>query len=201
MTIDQDLAPAAEQVSRLAAGVRDEQLDLSTPCAQWSVADLLRHLLELTSAFTAAARKAPFPGDGSGRPAQLPPDWRSLLGDRLAVLVAAWREPEAWEGEAEAGGVTMPADVMGVVALDELVLHGWDLARATGQSFDADPASVQACTGFAAAMSVPGEEAGRAGLYGPVVEVPADARGLDRLLGLAGRDPAWVSESRPAAGR
>ncbi len=44
---------------------------------------------------------------------------------------------------------------MGVVALDELVLHGWDLARATGQPFNVDSASVQACLGFAASMSEP----------------------------------------------
>ncbi|GAA4484697.1 TIGR03086 family metal-binding protein [Rhodococcus olei] len=201
MTIDHDLAPAAEQVSRLAAGVRENQLDLPTPCAQWSVADLLRHLLELTAAFTAAARKTPFPGDGSGRPAHLPPDWRTRLDAGLDALVDAWRAPAAWAGEAEAGGVTLPADVMGVVALDELFLHGWDLARATGQRFDSDPATVQGCLGFAAAMSEPAEEAGREGLYGPVVPVPSDAPDLDRLLGFAGREPRWISESRPAAGR
>ena len=87
----------------------------------------------------------------------------------------------------------MPAEIMGMVALDELVLHGWDLARATGQPFHADPASVQASLGFfAASMSEPCQEAGREGLYGPVVPVPDGASDLDRLLGFAGRDPQWA---------
>jgi hypothetical protein len=41
-------------------------------------------------------------------------------------------------------------------------------------------------------MSTPGEEAGRAGLFGPVVDIPADAPLLDRVLGLSGRDPGWA---------
>jgi uncharacterized protein (TIGR03086 family) len=119
-------------------------------------------------------------------------DWKKQLHQRLDALVAGWRAPEAWEGEAEAGGVTMPAEVMGVVALDELVLHGWDLARATGELFHADPISVQACLEFAASMSEPGQESSREGLYGPVVPVSDDAPDLDRLLGFAGRDPQWA---------
>ncbi|RVW07834.1 TIGR03086 family protein [Prescottella agglutinans] len=200
MTIEHDLGPAAAEAARVANGIRDDQLDLPTPCAQWSVSDLLRHFLELTNAFTAAARKAPFPGDGSARPAQLPPDWRPRLARQLDALAAAWRDPEAWQGEAEAGGVTMPAAVMGAVAIDELVLHAWDLARATGRPFASDPASVQASLGFAAAMSVPGEEAGREGLYGPVVPIPADAPALDRLLGYAGRDPQWSPSEEVVGG-
>ncbi|PTR25590.1 uncharacterized protein (TIGR03086 family) [Rhodococcus sp. OK519] len=194
MAVEHDLGSAADQVARLAEGVREEYLDLPTPCSEWTVDDLLRHLLELTGAFTAAARKEPFPGDGSGRPPQLPASWQGRLTDQLDALVVAWRRPDAWVGEAEAGGVTMPAALMGAVAIDELVLHGWDLARATGQSFESDPASVKASLEFAAEMSIPGEEAAREGLYGPVVPVSADAPDLDRLLGYAGRDPLWSSD-------
>ena len=53
--------------------------------------------------------------------------------ERLDQLAEAWADPAAWEGLTEAGGLTMPAEVAGTVALDEVVLHGWDLARATGQ--------------------------------------------------------------------
>jgi uncharacterized protein (TIGR03086 family) len=85
----------------------------------------------------------------------------------------------------------MPAAVMGKVAVDELVLHGWDLARGTGQPFACDPASTQAVFEFTSMMSQPSEAAGREGLFGPVVDVPADASLLDRALGFSGRDPAW----------
>ncbi|WP_430335051.1 TIGR03086 family metal-binding protein [Rhodococcus sp. ACT016] len=200
MTIEYDLGPAAAQVARLTEGIADEQLDLPTPCSEWSVSDLLRHFLELTNAFAAAARKVPFPGDGSGRPDQLPSDWQAQLRRQLDAMAEAWRSADAWEGEATAGGVTLPAPVIAAVAVDELVLHGWDLARATGQPFEADPASIEASLGFAASMSVPGEEAGREGLYGPVVPVPDDASDLDRLLGYAGRDPQWAPSGEIVGG-
>lgn len=68
----------------------------------------------------------------------------------------------------EAGGVTMPAETIGTVALDELVLHGWDLARATGQPFSCDPVSSAAVLAFTAASAQPEHAAGRDGLFGPV---------------------------------
>jgi uncharacterized protein (TIGR03086 family) len=73
-------------------------------------------------------------------------------------------------------------------ALDEIVVHGWELAVATGQDYPSDEAAVRACAEFLA--GVPRAEE----LFGPVVEVPAGAPALDRLVGLTGRDPAW----RPA---
>lgn len=174
----------------------DDQLGAATPCEDWPVAVLLGHLLGLTVAFTASASKSPATTSVPEPDGDLPAYWKGQLHERLDALVVAWRAPEAWEGEADAGGVTMPAEIMGVVALDELVLHGWDLAQATGQPFDADPDSVQASLGFAVSMSEPGQEAGREGLYGPVVPVPDDAPDLDRLLGFAGRDPQWAPGRR-----
>ena len=81
---------------------------------------------------------------------------------------------------------------MATVALDELVLHGWDLARATGQAYEPDPASAQAVFEFTSAMSTPEHLDSREGLFGPVVEVAPDAPLFDRALGFAGRDPGWT---------
>jgi uncharacterized protein (TIGR03086 family) len=90
----------------------------------------------------------------------------------------------------------MPGAVIGTVVLDELVLHGWDLARATGQQFACDPASVEAVLAFTVASAQPENAAGRTGLFGPVVEVPDDASDFDRALGFAGRDPNWRPHAR-----
>lgn len=90
-----------------------------------------------------------------------------------------------------AGGVTLPGDAAGVVALDELVLHGWDLAVATGQAFDPGEDAVAAVLGFTESMSAPGDEESRQGLFGPVVAVPQDAPAFERALGFSGRDPRW----------
>lgn len=187
-----DLGPAAQQVTTLLAAVRDEQLADPTPCAQYTVGDLLGHMVELTLAFRLAAQKTPLDDGGVPQPsAALPPDWRERLPGQLDALAAAWRDPQAWQGETTAGGVTMHAAEMAVVALDELVLHGWDLARATGQPFRCDPVHVGAVLGFTTAVAEAGLEA-REGLFGPPVDVPPDAPAFDRALGLAGRDPAWT---------
>ncbi|MDP4505899.1 TIGR03086 family metal-binding protein [Nonomuraea turcica] len=190
-----DLESAAREVVGLLDGVTEDQLDDPTPCADTPVAALLDHLMGLSIAFTWAARKTTPPEGGPGPSAnaeRLDPQWRTLLPQRLDELVEAWRDPIAWEGMTEAGGVTMPAQEMGMVALDELVLHGWDLARATGQPFTCNPADTAAVLAFTSASAQPDQAASREGLFGPVVEVPEDAPAFDRALGFAGRDPAWT---------
>ncbi|SFL37062.1 TIGR03086 family protein [Geodermatophilus ruber] len=183
-----DLAPQAAEVAGVVAGVRGDQLGNPTPMAGTPVAALLDHLVGLTLAFRLAAEKTPVPGGPSASAEHLSPEWRRLIPAQLDALVAAWQRPSAWEGTAEAGGVTMPAPVAAAVALDEVLVHGWDLAVATGQPYSADPASVEACLGFAAQVAAGPPQPG---LFGPPVPVPDDAPALDRLLGLTGRDPGW----------
>jgi uncharacterized protein (TIGR03086 family) len=195
-----DLHPAASEVASVVAGVTDDQLGEPTPCPRYSVATLLHHLLGLSYAFTHSATKANLI-DPSGPPAhiesrppspsadQLPANWREQLPIQLAGVAAAWSDPAAWEGMATAGGQTMPAEVTGVVALNELVVHGWDLARATGQSYTPDDASVQAAGDFLASLAH--NPRAREGIFGPVVAVGPDASLLARTIGLSGRDPRW----------
>jgi uncharacterized protein (TIGR03086 family) len=188
-----DLAPAARELERLLHGVADDRLTDPTPCTESSVGALLDHLMGLSLAFTWGARKTAPAGDapapGISRAENLDPEWRTTLPQRLGDLVEAWRDPKAWEGETEVGGLRMPAAQTAVVALDEIVMHGWDLARATGQPFTCDPASTTVILTFLE-MAV-AQDAPREGLFGPVVAVPEDAPAFDRALGLAGRDPAW----------
>jgi uncharacterized protein (TIGR03086 family) len=194
-----DLGPATREVARLLDGVTDDRLTGPTPCPSYDVAALLDHLMGLSLAFTWAARKTTAAEGGSTETApglatgeHLDPDWRAVLPRRLEELAEAWRDPGAWEGMTEAGGLTMPGEVMGAVALDEVVLHGWDLARSTGQDYTCDPASTAAVLAFTSMTAQPEHAAGREGLFGPVVEVPADAPDLHRALGFAGRDPSWT---------
>jgi uncharacterized protein (TIGR03086 family) len=189
-TMTFDLGAQVALVEDVVAGVRHDQLDDPTPCEDISVAALLDHLAGLTLAFRLAAEKRPLSGAPSASAAALAPDWRTLLPAQLDALAAAWRTPSAWEGTAAAGGVEMPAPQMAVVALDEVLVHGWDLAVATGQAYRPDPASVEYCWVFVEQFaSAPAEV--RAGMYGPVVPVPDGAPLFDRLLGLTGRDPGW----------
>ena len=189
-----DLEPAARRTGDLVSNVPDELLDAPTPCPGYTLGDLVEHIGGAAIAFTGAAAKdlgnatsqAP-----SGDASRLSDDWRSRIPRDLAALAEAWRDPDAWTGMTKAGGVELPGEIAGLVALDELVIHGWDVARAAGQGYDVDPASLEAVNAFVAQFSEPGMEEARAGLFGPVVEVPEDAPLLDRVIGLTGRDPAW----------
>ena len=190
MTVD--LAASAGCVAALLPAVTDDLLDAPTPCADTSIGDLLSHLHGLSLAFRLAAKKGPDQGPPPERPPALVPQWRTELPQRLDALVAAWRDPTAHEGETSVAGVTMPAGAMAVVALDELLLHGWDLAVATGQPYAPDPADAEACLGFVSSMASP---QGVPGLFGPIVPVPDEAPALDRLLGLSGRDPSLTPDT------
>ncbi|MBB3086633.1 TIGR03086 family metal-binding protein [Geodermatophilus sabuli] len=183
-----DLGPQAEVLKRVVAGVRDEQLGHPTPCAEASVATLLDHVAGLAVGLRLSAEKTPDPSPPQPSADHLPPQWRTVIPAELDALVAAWRKPEAWEGDTAAGGVSMPAAGIGLVTVDEVLVHGWDLAVATGQEFEADPATVEGATAFASQVAA---EPPVPGLFGAPVPVPDDAPPLHRLLGLTGRDPNW----------
>jgi uncharacterized protein (TIGR03086 family) len=189
-----DLTPAAQRLADLVGGIPDGMLDAPTPCPHYTVGDLVDHVGGAALAFTGAAAKdmgERTASGPSGDASRLGDDWRTRIPDDLTGLAEAWRDPDAWTGMTRAGGIELPGEVAGLVALDELVLHGWDLARAIGQDYECDLPSLEAVHEFVAQFSAPGQEAAREGLFGPVVDVPVDAPLLDRVVGLAGRDPAW----------
>lgn len=189
-----DLEPAAQRMSDLLGGVPDGPLDGPTPCPAYTLGALLDHVGLLTLAFTAAAKKETDESGsdrGSGDASHLWDDWRTRIPRDLVALTEAWRDPAAWTGMTKAGSFEMPGEVAAVVVLDELVLHGWDLARASGQPYDVSQAELEVVQGFVSQYSGPGQENEREGLFGPEVPVPDDAPLLDRVLGLSGRDPAW----------
>jgi len=198
-----DFRPACTALAAVVTGIRDDQLAGPTPCPAYTVADLLDHVDGLALAFTAAAAKQPLPGGGAAPAAdgsRLGDDWRRRIVGRLDALAAAWQDPAAYDGLTQAGPVELPAEVAALVALDEVVVHAWDLARATGQEYDVDPPAVEACLAFAASFEPPadgpadgpGDGPGDGGLFGPPVPVAADAPVLERLAGATGRDPRWV---------
>jgi uncharacterized protein (TIGR03086 family) len=187
-----DFDPPVRQLRALLLGVTDEDLTAPTPCPDWTVGDLLDHIMGLSWAFAQAAKKLTEAPGTSGPPPQpsaanLPPHWRSRMPVLIEELATAWKDPDAWTGTAKAGGVTMPATAMGVVAMNEVVMHSWDLAQATGQEFAADPRILEALIEFLSQ----GPAEGTPGLFGPVVETEDEPTLLEQALCLAGRDPFW----------
>lgn len=193
-----DLGPATRALTGLVDGVRDDQLIAPSPCVATSLGDLLDHVDGLSVAFAAAATKTPLPGGSQGPSAdasRLGGDWRPRIAERLETLALAWRNEGAWTGMTQAGGQDLPAELAGVIALNEVVVHGWDIAVASGQTFSCEPQLIDAAYTFVQPTAAQSPQ-GTPGLFGPVVPVPDDAPLIDRLLGLTGRDPAW--RARPS---
>ncbi len=169
--------------------IKGDQLDAPTPCTEWDVRTLILHLMSWAPSLEAAARKEP--PTAAGEP-ELGPADADLIGElevRLSRLLDAWGRPEAWEGvTALVDPTPLPAPMIGGMVLGEFVVHGWDLARATGQEVAWDEAVLE----FALKWVGQTAEQGRAmGFYGPAVPLPETAPVLDRFLGLTGRDPRW----------
>lgn len=184
-----DFEPAATELARLVSGISDEQLGARTPCEFYTLADLVDHVNGLSLGFAFAAAKTQPPGGSqppSGDASRLAPDWRTRIPAQLAALAEAYRDPAAWEGMTTIGGLDMPAQVAARFGLNECVVHAWDISRATGQPYDADPAAV------AASIELLSQGGPREGVFKPEVPVDPAAPALDRLIGLSGRDPSWA---------
>jgi len=189
-----DLRPAARQLSDLLRRIHDDQLGAPTPCGESTVGDVLDHVGGLAQAFAAAATKnfgpmtsTPPAPDG----ARLSAGWRVEIPNHLAALAQAWADPVAWKGMTQAGGVSLPGEVAGRIALNEIVLHAWDIARATDQPYQQDPGSLEACLASLSAMYPPEDLERRKGIFGPPVNVPEDAPLVDRVVAFSGRHPTW----------
>ena len=177
-----DLGPAARGLADLVAATADEHLDDPTPCADWRVRQLLAHIDGLGPGFTAIAQG----GDIEGPDAApgLRDGWRERIPAELAALAEAWTAPAAWLGTARVGPIEQDRAGLAVVALDELIVHSWDLAVATGRTFAARAEDVVVCAAFADAVASP---EGTPGMFGPAVEPGPDATPFERLLASTGR--------------
>lgn len=189
-----DIRPAAARMASLVSSVSEAQLELRTPCPDMRVGDLVDHVGTFAKAFTAIARKETRAGETPppATAANLEDGWRERIASDLGLLAEAWRDSAAWEGETAAGGVPLTSAMAGLVALDELVVHGWDIAVSTGKPYEPSTADVEGAASFVTSFDPPRD--GR--LFGPIVPVAEGAAPLDRLLGLTGRDPDWQPPTR-----
>ena len=186
MTAEQ-LSHALDFADQLIAAVQDGQWAGPTPCAGWSVRDLVTHVVAGNSLFAAALRGGQPPAAPQGT---VMPDAGLLNAyrDSAAGLLGAFREPGALDVM-----VTVPfGTVPGVVALHlritELLVHGWDLARATGQPASAPAGLAEQELAFSRGK-LSGIPPGRRP-FGPPQPVAALAPAIDQLAALLGRDVA-----------
>lgn len=171
------------------AAVRSDQWANPSPCEKWDARDVVDHIVAMHGYMLRPIGRSLPPGEGDPLT-----DFRAAR----AVVEEVLADPElaGQEVDTPTGRMTM-ADQIDRVVSDDLVLHGWDLARATGQDEAMDPVDVERL--WASTSAIPPElmekyrtpDAFGPGVevFGPEVAVPDDAPLQDRLLGLIGRDP------------
>ncbi len=183
-----DLDQAQAAVTALLATLGPRDWDRPTPCGEWDVAGVTRHLVVGERAFTTSL---------SGTPYDLP-----ALIDSAATLdeadlpttydvgAVALREALAAsdpEAVFPTGIGPMPAPAITELRTIEALTHGWDVARGTGRSLDVDDAVAERALAHSLALMdrIPPDRTP----FAPPQPVPDQAPALDRLAALLGRSP------------
>lgn len=160
-----------EKVTGAASG-----LDVGTPCEGWDVHALMNHMLETQRYFVGAAR-----GEDVAPPGQDPPE---LLSDDPIAQFGEARS-EVLEAFGADGVIERTGPSLGIAFSDQL-LHGWDLASATGQDATMPDGLAQAAYDVIHGAFTDDQ---RDGVFGPELDVPDDASPQEKLLAYSGRDP------------
>jgi len=181
-----DLKPACEQMIELLGRVTDDQLPGPTPCDEYTLGALVDHVDQGSVRFAAVARRLEAGAGPDPSAERLGPGWRDSIAQDVRALGAAWDDPTAWEGSSDVGGLELSNELWGKIALTELVVHAWDVARATGQVVRLPDETLRACFEhvrvFVPRAPVPE-------IWGRAVDLDAGATLLDRIVAITGRDP------------
>lgn len=172
----------------LVAGVPAEAGGRPTPCPDYDVADMVRHLVGWVRSFEAAANGRTFEGDPSA--VEVEDDPAAQFRASADSLVAGWRE-HGLDREVAMMGGAQPAELVFNMTVMEYMTHGWDLAVATGQPVPYSEAEAAEVLRRAQA-TLPPQYRGGGMPFGEIVPVPDEAPAIDRLAGFMGRDPAAV---------
>lgn len=151
------------------------KLDASTPCEGWNVRAVINHVLSGHEIFQGATKGEPVAPPEGEPPDVMGDDPTAQYEEARQATMAAYREPGAMERAGQA---------LGIAFLDNLV-HGHDLAKATGQDTTMPPDLAEAAFGMIRGRL----DENRGGMFKPAVEVPDDASTQDKLLAYMGREP------------
>ncbi len=180
-TLTATLERALDQTDCVIGGIKSEQMQRPTPCAGWDVAKLLEHTLEGPTWFIDAV---------GGQQPEVPAsaDAAARFRARAAALLDLARRPGRLERfyATPWGGFT--GAQLAEFTLVEVVIHAWDLARATDQAASLDPTLAEAALPLAPAIAPP-ESRGKPEMFAVEVPIGADAPPYDRLAAFLGRQP------------
>lgn len=183
-----DLSAAIALAGRTLAAVRPDQYDSPTPCADFDVRRLSSHLVAVVRRIAVIGRGE----DPFGVPSfadELPDGaWARAWGPAAAEAEAVWADEGILGRELRLPVGPKPGAVGALIYTNELTVHTWDLARATGQHPAWDPALLERVLEVVR-RSLPADRRGGPVPFGEVVPVPDDAPAIERLVAWAGRRP------------
>ena len=179
---------AISQTGAIVAAVEPGQLGLPTPCPEYDVRALLSHIVGGLNRVAVAGEG----GNALARPARA--DDVTDDGWLAAYQAASQRARQAWADDAKLDALVevpwgkIPGRFAIAGYIQEILTHGWDLAKATGQPTERDPEL--AFFALAGAKRIlPPEARGDDIPFGPVVPVPPDAAPYAQLAAWLGRQP------------
>ena len=172
----------ADRFSTILAGV-NSRWDAPTPCTDWTAEDIVRHVIATERDFLARHDLGSPDATADLEPAQA---WDQHRRSTLDILSRDGVADRAFDGHF---GPTTIGDTLANFYGWDLAVHGWDIARATGQdgSITADEAD-----NLARIAATWGEALHSVGVCGPARPVADDAGPVERLLAMVGRDPDWT---------
>lgn len=178
------LRRALDATEPLLAGIRPAQWAAPTPCTEWDVRALVSHLVAGNRLFAAILR-----ADQPPRSVELGDDAAAAYRSSAADLLAAFSRPGVLAETFTVPLGTVPGAVAVHLRTTEALVHGWDLARATGQQADFPDDVAEEELAFSR-RSLPGIPPNRTP-FRPPQPVREDAPAIERLVALLGRRVAY----------
>src|SRR6195952_4999601 len=172
-----------------ARNVRPDQLGRPTPCTEYDVDALVRHLAGAADRAVVAARGGSVP-ELEEYPDADQDSVVAALADVAAAFGPAWADDATLDQMVELPWATLPARVLVAIYLSEISTHTWDLAVATGQQPAFDDGAVEIALATMQ-MGLPADGRDQSP-FGPVQPVADDAPAIERLVAWCGRSPEWA---------
>ncbi|MFD3484122.1 TIGR03086 family metal-binding protein [Streptomyces sp. NPDC058665] len=189
-TVHPAMRECAAEAARIAGAVPADRLAAPTPSAEWDVRALVNHLVLYTShGLEHRALRTEMPEALTTRDFTVDADWPERYRVALDRAVDAWAPPAVWEGAIGEGAGATPATTVATLMTLEMALHGWELARATGQEFRLSEETAAFVLGVVDEYA---EMYRQYDGFGDPVPVPGTTGTFDRALAASGRNPLWT---------